>query len=245
MRIDIVSQHRLWSRPADLDAVVVIDVLRSFTTAACAITRGARAIFPAGGPAAAFALWRRRPHATLVGALGGGRPVPGFEFGNSPSEILRADLFGRDVILSTAAGVAGLLRFADVPLVLGGALCNVSATAEFLRKAAPRSVALVVTGEWTDRDGDEDIACAEALRDSLMERAFDPSAIEARVRASDFGRRFGLETAPFLPLADLECCADFDRFAFAMRLEREGVAGDFRLMAVKQRSGLDSDSNGS
>lgn len=244
MRIDIVSQRRLWSRPADLDAVVVIDVLRSFTTAACAMARGARAIFPAGGPAAAFALWRRRPHATLVGALGGGCPVPGFDFGNSPSEILRADLSGRDVILSTAAGVAGLLRFADVPLVLGGALCNVSATAACLRRAAPRAVALVVTGEWTDRDGDEDIACAEALRDCLIGRPSNLHAAAARVRASDFGRRFGRPETPFLPLADLDCCAEFDRFDFALRLEREAAVGDFRLVAVQALSGLDSDLNG-
>lgn len=103
MKIDIVPLHGLWHQPEDLDAVVVIDVLRSFTTASVAIDCGARAIYLSSGPAAAFALWRQRPHATLMGALGGGRMVPGFDYGNSPSAISQAPLKGQDIILSTAA----------------------------------------------------------------------------------------------------------------------------------------------
>ena len=92
MKIDIIPLNGLWNPPGDLEAVVVIDVLRSFTTASVAIHRGASAIYPASGPAAAFALWRQQPHAALVGALGGGRPIPGFDFGNSPSALDHAPL---------------------------------------------------------------------------------------------------------------------------------------------------------
>lgn len=234
MDIDIVYQNRLWAQPDDLDAVVVIDVLRSFTTAAWAIHSGARSIYPAAGPAAAFALWRRRPHAILVGALGGGRPVPGFDYGNSPSEIASAPLIGQDIILSTAAGVQGLLRYASVPLVLGGSLCNAKATAARLLEAKPRRIGLVITGEWIDRDGDEDVACADYLHALLTGRPITPAEIEARVRHSDFGRQFGATDAPHLSASDLAHCATCDRFSFSLRLDRDPIIGDIRLIAEEQ-----------
>lgn len=232
MEIDIVPLHGLWNPPDDLDAVVVIDVLRSFTTASVAIDRGARAIYLASGPAAAFALWRQQPHATLVGALGGGRPVPGFDYGNSPSLLNQVALTGQNVILSTVAGVRGLLRFAKVPLVFGGALCIAAATARALRQSGARRVALVVTGEWVNRDGDEDLACAEYLRALLTGQTADRAAVAERVRQSDFGRQFGAAQAPYLPAADLDFCTDCDRYDFSLRLLRDPANGQLQLLAA-------------
>lgn len=229
MQIDIVKLNRLSALPDDLDAVVVIDVLRSFTTASYVFNGGARTIYLAAGPSAAFNLWRSRPQAKLIGALGGGRPVPGFDYGNSPSLIRSALLLDQDVILSTAAGVRGLHRFAGVPLVFAGALCIASATAAALIQAQARRIALVVTGEWVDRDGDEDIACAEYLRALLTGQAADPAAAIRRVRQSDFGRRFGSPDTPYLPSADLDCCAAVDSFDFALRLFRDEGSGDLGL----------------
>lgn len=218
MDIETISLNRLNAGADDFDAVVVIDVLRSFTTACHALAAGARAIYLADGPAAAWLLWRRRPHALLIGALGGGKPVPGFDYGNSPSALAAGALADQDVILSTAAGVRGLMRFASRKAVFGAALCNAAATAGAVAAGSPNRVALVVTGEWVDRDGDEDIACADYLKDLLAGQAGCPAAAEERVRRSDFGRRFGSPAYPFLPAADLDCCASADRFAFALRL---------------------------
>lgn len=232
MKIDIVALNALWNPPADLDAVVVIDVLRSFTTASVAIDRGAGAIFLASGPAAAFALQRLRPQAKLVGALGGGRPIPGFDYGNSPSALGQLSLDGQQLILSTVAGVRGLLRFAHVPLVFAGALCIAAATADALRRANSRRVALVVTGEWVNRDGDEDLACAEYLRALLTGQAADRAAFAERVRLSDFGRQFGAPQAPYLPAADLDFCTACDRYDFALRLHRDPASGQLQLLAA-------------
>jgi 2-phosphosulfolactate phosphatase len=82
-------------------------------------------------------------------------------------------------------------------------------------------VTLVVTGMYVDRDGDEDIACADLLEARL--RGGDPAvdAYAARVRNSDFGRRFAAGGDPSLPAADLDLCAVVDRFAFAMPVRRE------------------------
>jgi 2-phosphosulfolactate phosphatase len=84
-------------------------------------------------------------------------------------------------------------------------------------------VTFVITGIWTDRDGDEDYACADLIEALLADETVDPRPFEARVRNSDFGRRFTGEPDSPLPVADLECCARADRFDFALRAQRDGA----------------------
>ena len=239
MIVEHLSLHRLAGERADYDVVVVIDVLRSFTTAACAFARGARAIYPVDGASEAFNWWRRRPHALLVGAQPGGRPVPGFDLPNSPAAVANAQgLAGRDLILSTAAGVRGLLRHSAVPILFAAALVNAQATARAVRALSPERVGLLSTGEWVDRDGDEDRACADLIEAGLLGYAIDPGLFAARVRHSDFGRRFGRDETPHLPAADLALCAQVDTFNFAMRAERDpAAAGRLVLRAPDVHSG--------
>jgi hypothetical protein len=89
----------------------VIDVLRSFTTAAYAFAAGASTIYPVETIAGAFRLLRRCRTLLTTGAVGGGDPIPGFDFGNSPLALQGANLAGRPLIQTTAAGVRGLSRF--------------------------------------------------------------------------------------------------------------------------------------
>jgi 2-phosphosulfolactate phosphatase len=205
---------------ADLHgAVVVIDVLRSFTTAAYALARGARELIVAPSLAAAQALRAADPEALAVGAQGGGAPVPGFDLGNSPSQVAALDLRARRVLLYTAGGTRGVVDCVHADLVLAASLVCATATARLLRSLAPSTVTLVITGIWSDRDGDEDKACADLIEALL--RGADPPRVPyaARVRESDFGRRFASGRDPHLPAADLDCCAAVDRFDFALRVE--------------------------
>lgn len=209
------------ARCAELQgAVVVIDVLRSFTTAAYALARGATEVVAVASIDAALALRARDAHALAIGATGGGAPAPGLDLGNSPSLVAGADLRGRRVILYTAGGTRGLVACAGADLLLAAGLVCAAATAALLQRLAPPQVTLVVTGTWSDRDGDEDHACADLIEALL--RGDDPprAPYVARVRESDFGRRFGAGTHPHLPAADLDCCAEADRFGFALQVLR-------------------------
>jgi 2-phosphosulfolactate phosphatase len=201
-------------------AVVVIDVLRSFTTIAYAFAQGANEVIPVDSIEAARALRARHPHALAVGAIGGGKPAPGLDIGNSPSQIASLDLTGRRIIQYTAGGTRGLVACDHAVVLLAASLVCASATAAYLRLLQPPSVTLVVTGVWSDRDGDEDHACADLI-EALLRGADPPRAPFAeRVRNSDFGRRFTAGNDPNLPLPDLDCAAAVDRFDFAMPMNR-------------------------
>jgi 2-phosphosulfolactate phosphatase len=221
MRFSRTFLNRLQNQPHAEDTVVVIDVLRSFTTAAVALAKGAAAIYPVEGIAAAMTLAGRIQHPVSVGAVIGGDPAPGFDFGNSPSQLMHANLAGKTVVLSTAAGVCGLQRFRRARNLYAASLVCARATAEAIRTAGADEVCFVITGEWVDRDGDEDIACADYIESLLRGDQAAPQGFAQRVRNSDFGQRFTAGTWPNLPLADLELCAQPDLFGFAMPVLRE------------------------
>ncbi|HRE17401.1 MAG TPA: 2-phosphosulfolactate phosphatase [Rhodocyclaceae bacterium] len=220
MKFSRMYLNRLQEGPGASDTVVVIDVLRSFTTAAVVLARGARAVYPVEGVAAASELASRLPHALTVGAVGGGDPVPGFDFGNSPSALAAAQVKGRNVVMTTAAGVRGLQRFRHAHALYAGSLVCARAT-EAIRRAGASEVSFVLTGEWVDRDGDEDAACADYIEALLRGEQPAPARFAERVCQSDFGKRFLAGGNPNLPLADLELATKVDCFNFAMPVVRQ------------------------
>jgi 2-phosphosulfolactate phosphatase len=148
-------------------------------------------------------------------------PAPGFDHGNSPSALMHADLAGVPVGISTAAGVQGLHRFRHTRRQCAASLVCAGATAE--ARLAPRAVEvpLVIAGEWIDRDGDEDIACADYIETLLRGVPAAPEEFGARLRSSDLGKRLAAGAWPHLPPADLEIAAHADLFDFAMPVRFE------------------------
>jgi 2-phosphosulfolactate phosphatase len=215
-RSDLAHGHELEG------VVVVVDVLRAFSTAAYAFARGACALVAAHAVEDIEPAKRQYAPAISVGALPGGRPVPGLDFGNSPAAIAALDLAGVTLIEYSAGGVRGLADCDRASEVLAGSLVCARATARYIEALAPSVVTFVITGLWTDRDGDEDHACADLIEAYLLGRSPPLAAFEQRVRGSDFGRRFGLPENPHLPAADLDLCARADRFEFAMPMRHDG-----------------------
>lgn len=205
------------AQPAD--AVVVIDVLRAFTTVPWALHSGAARIL------AVDTLDRAReirdthlPDALLAGEVHGETP-PGFDLGNSPTEIQRTDVRGRTIIHRTTAGTQGLARTAGSPLVLAASFVNAQATADALVASSAVEVAFIITGASHGRDGDEDLACAELIAARLNGQAPDPAPFLARIAQSDAGQAFATDGAEWAPPEDMECARELDRFHFAVVAE--------------------------
>ena len=201
-------------------AVVAIDVIRAFTSAAFAFAAGARDVVLTGDVEEALALRERFPGALAMGEIGGLK-IPGFDFGNSPADLAGHDQRGRRMIQRTSAGTQGMVLSRRAEVLLAASFVCAGATARYLRQIAPECVTFVITGIHPTRDGDEDAACADYIAALLGGQAPDPAPYLHRVLESDSGRIFMDPAQPEFAPGDLDFCTDLDRFDFAMLAERQ------------------------
>ena len=125
-------------RPAKL--AVVLDVLRASSTVAAALSAGYSRVLCCEGPERAEEL--RGPGRILAGEQDC-RPIPGFDYGNSPGKLEAGD--GRELVLSTSNGCPAILAAADASdEVLIGALLNLDALVDAIPPGA--DVTLVCSG---------------------------------------------------------------------------------------------------
>lgn len=199
--------------------VVVVDVLRAFTAAAYAFTSGARSVALVDTLEKAFDLKSNFPGALIYGE-NFGRRVEGFDFGNSPSELAGQDLSGRQLIQRTSAGTQGVVRSAQAEHLLAGSFVCAEATVRAIRQLAPPTVTFVITGIFKQRDGDEDLACADYMCARLRGESPDPTPYLERVSTSTAGQLFASPNEPDHPAQDLRLAAELDRFDFAMQVHR-------------------------
>jgi 2-phosphosulfolactate phosphatase len=193
--------------------VVVIDVLRAFTTAAHAFAAGIEEIELVGTVAQAF----ERP-GFRMGEVDG-RWIPGFDHSNSPSELAGRRLAGR-AVLRTSSGTQGVVNAARAEGLWLGSLVVAGATARAL--AGAREVSLVAMGAPGEDLFEEDLAGALYLEALLRGETPPRERALAMVRASRAAALFRHGDRD-RPVGDVDCACAIDAFDFAMRAEhREG-----------------------
>ncbi len=124
---------------------VVFDVLRATSTMITALEFGAAEIVPVRTIEEAWEMKKQRP-AALLGGERHGDKIEGFDLGNSPLEY--RGLRGQTVISTTTNGTIALRACDTARRVLVGAILNLGALAEELRRTAPAQVALVCAGTF-------------------------------------------------------------------------------------------------
>lgn len=198
---------------------VVIDVFRAFSVAAHAFARGARTIIPVADIADARELKRLHPDWLLIGERHA-RPLPGFDAGNSPTEIEQLDLRERTLIHTTHSGTQGLTAATGADEVITGALVNAAAIVRYIRSRAPARVTLVRMGhEATERCAEDDL-CAELLQQRLAGEQPDVCGVRERLRSAASAQKFFDPACDWAPQRDFELCTQVDAFDFVLRLER-------------------------
>jgi 2-phosphosulfolactate phosphatase len=213
-------------------AIVVIDVIRAFTNAAFAFSRGAREILPVSTVDEAIQLRANNPNALACGEVGG-IPPEGFDFGNSPTQTNTLDLGGRVIVQRTSAGTQGIVRSVNAERLLAASFVVADATVAYIRNLAPETVTFVITGQKESDNGDEDLACAEYLEALLRGYCPDPAPFVDRVYKSR-DALFHLDPDfPAFPRSDLDHCTKINAFDFAMPVTKED--GRFAMHAFKVR----------
>jgi 2-phosphosulfolactate phosphatase len=201
--------------------VVVIDVFRAFSVACYAFDAGAAQYIAVGEVNAAFELKKKYGKCVLVGERNE-KKIEGFDFGNSPTEILKADLGGYTVIHSTTAGTNGLVNAENAEILLTGSIVNAGAIVRYIKYLNPQNVSLVAMGYRASISAGEDLLCARLISDRLNS---NENACEYTKQISDLrfgsGSRFFIpENIEFSPPTDFFLCTMADRFDFVLRAER-------------------------
>jgi 2-phosphosulfolactate phosphatase len=199
--------------------VLIIDVLRAFSTAAYAFSRGAKEILLVSTVEEALAFKSQIPNSRVMGEVGG-LPPAGFDFGNSPTLIDREDLSNITLIQRTGAGTQGAVRSQHAEVMLASSFVVAGATVRFVSRLGAQEITFVVSGRYASR-GDEDLACAEYLEGLMKGNRPDSKPLIQRVFDSRDALQHldPLETA--FPRSDLDYSTQIDKFDFAMPIARE------------------------
>jgi 2-phosphosulfolactate phosphatase len=211
---------------------VVIDVLRATTAIIHALAAGCEAVRPCleVEEAKDLADGMRAGRVLLAGERGG-KPLAGFDLGNSPREFTPKVCRGTTLVLTTTNGTRAILRAAEAERVLIAGFVNYSAVCEQLRLEA-RPLHIVCAGT----DGEitlEDALLAGAFVDFLCESG-EVRLNDAARLAWDCFENHGKVLDGALELSrggenlkrlgyddDIRAAAQVDQFALVPELRRE------------------------
>ncbi len=132
---------------------VIIDVFRAFTVEAYLMNNGADKIIPTDDIKKALEYKKLDPNIVLIGERHGVK-LPGFDFGNFPSQIENIFFKGKTIVHTTSAGTKGIV--------------NAKAIAEYIKVKEPKEVSLVCMELDALKETEEDNLCAYYIK-SLLE----------------------------------------------------------------------------
>jgi len=210
---------------------VVIDVFRAFSVAVSAFSRGAASIIPVAAIEDARALKQQLPAALLIGERHA-KPLPGFDCGNSPTELLKFDVAGRTLIHTTHSGTQGLTHATHADEVVTGALVNAGAIVRYIQHRQPARVTIVRMGQEARERCAEDDLCADLLAARL--RGEDPPVhdIPDRLRHAVSAGKFFDPACDWAPEGDFHFCTRADAFDFVLQLDRSSAVPALRRIEL-------------
>jgi 2-phosphosulfolactate phosphatase len=209
---------------------VIIDVFRAFTVACFAVDAGAVKIIATSEVSEAFLLKKKYKNSVLVGERDE-KKIEGFDFGNSPTEIIREDLSGKTVIHTTTAGTQGLISAVNADIVITGSLVNAGAVVRFIKSLNPDHVSLVAMGYRAVHSAEEDLLCAEIIAEGLKNETYPSETRIADLQNSSGKRFFNPANIDFSPPTDFFLCTMINKFSFVLKATRR-FDGNIDLMKI-------------
>lgn len=147
----------------------MVDAFRASATISVLVSKGARVV-PVASIEAATAT-----KADFRAGERGGAKVADFDFGNSPTELIEADIPpGSTVVLSTTNGTRIIRAAAGAPLILAGTFINARAVARALVERPDLHEVVVVGCGWRGSRASEDESAAGAILHHLTRTGAEP-----------------------------------------------------------------------
>lgn len=199
---------------------IIIDVFRAFSTACYAFERGIEKIYPVGDLDFALSFKNQHPDYLYVGERNEQKPE-GFDFGNSPTHLMNADIQAKTMVHTTSSGTQGIVNARNASEILTGSFVNAGAIVRYINKVQPTEVSLVCMGYACEYPTDEDTLCAEYIKNELEGVDSDFEAIKDTIRKRDGARFFDPEKQSWSPQSDFDLCLSLNRFDFVLKVEQE------------------------
>ncbi len=153
------------------------------------------------------------PASILIGERKGIK-VDGFEYGNSPTEILGKDFSENTVIHTTTAGTKGLLLQPIENEVVVGSFVNSKALLDYIKLKEIEKVNIYCTARKRNNSGEEDYLFAEYFKQQLLGEKSEFDSIVPCLREGS-GKKFS--DPGFAPYSDFLYCLDISRFNSILR----------------------------
>lgn len=215
MQVSILSPVEESSKAKGL--TVIIDVFRAFTTEAYIFANGANRIIPVQSLGEAYLLKEKNPALILIWERGWVKPE-GFDYGNSPTEILNVDFTGKTIIHTTSNGTKGLLLAKNATEILTGSFVNAGAIIKYIKKKNPKHISLVSTSPNLSEENNEDLIFAYYIQNTLLGKQMDQKEIQEMMKKTSAYSLLFNEV--WVPWTDFELCLDFNRFPFIIKQVR-------------------------
>jgi len=197
---------------------VIIDVFRAFSVACYAFDAGAVRIIATADVDDAFQLKKKYINSVLVGEREE-KKIEGFDFGNSPTEIIKTDLHGKTVIHTTTAGTNGLVNAVNADVVITGSIVNAGAIVRYIKARNPEHVSLVAMGYRATLSAEEDLLCAEMIATGLNNKSNISEKRISDIQNTSGKRFFNPDNIDFSPPTDFFLCTMINRFNFVLKAE--------------------------
>jgi len=203
---------------------VIIDVFRAFSCAPLLFSLGIKKSILVASPTDALRLKKTDSNLILVGEVGGA-PIDGFDFGNSPSQILKAapSLFReKTVVQRTSSGVQGAIAALVVAdEVLLGSYGLADATVRYIESRQPEEVSLVAMGWDLKEIAPEDEHCARYMAHLLRDSEYNHIEALREIVFHESTQKFLRGDVAYFPAEDPILCLQRDIYNFVLRVGRE------------------------
>lgn len=200
---------------------VIIDVFRAFTVEPYLINNGAKKIIPVGDVQIAYDYKKKDNHCILIGERNGIK-LPGFDYGNSPSQIENVNFSEKTIIHTTSCGTQGIVKSINAKEIVTGSLVNAQAIVNYIIKNKTENISLVALCRSGEFPANEDILCARYIK-SLLEN--DPlnnlkEEIE-KLKTTSGSKFFDKSRQKDFPEKDYYLCTEINKFNFVLKVKKD------------------------
>jgi len=153
--------------------------------------------------------------------------IPGFDLGNSPSELIekpKGFLKGKVVVQRTTAGVTGVISsLTQLSIVIPGSYVLAKAISRYIlsQDPLPEIVTIVAMGRRGVAKSPEDEGCADYLEHLLIGSHYNHLETLKKIIFHEAAQKFIRGTKPYLPREDPLFCLQNDIFDFVLLASEE------------------------